>query len=179
MLFSEYYWIITKITINFKKKFNVIVFPHYVTKFCCIPKNVPLPLCWCSYKWAMPWTTWRSYSVSAEATARSSLWKEHFAWRVYRPCSGTALWKQCRTVRLNILRLSCLSFFISLYLFRRLIDHAYSPFLAVLHCGNLSADVQVFPRPEPVVIDEEVEPIPRTVSTGTQHASNLSIYNSI
>uniref|UniRef100_A0A3Q3VXB8 Integrator complex subunit 14 n=1 Tax=Mola mola TaxID=94237 RepID=A0A3Q3VXB8_MOLML len=50
-------------------------------------------------------------------------------------------------------------------MFGRLIDHAYSPFLAVLHCGNLSADVQVFPRPEPVVIDEEVEPIPRTVST--------------
>uniref|UniRef100_A0A3Q1HWJ0 Integrator complex subunit 14 n=1 Tax=Anabas testudineus TaxID=64144 RepID=A0A3Q1HWJ0_ANATE len=50
-------------------------------------------------------------------------------------------------------------------LFGRLIDHAYSPFHAVLHCGNLSSDVQVFPRPEPIVVDEEVEPMPRTVST--------------
>lgn len=61
----------------------------------------------------------------------------------------------------------------SLDVFRRLIDHAYSPFHAVLHCGNLSSDVQVFPRPEPVVMDEEVEPMPRTVSTGNQLASNL------
>ncbi|KAG7999461.1 Integrator complex subunit 14, partial [Nibea albiflora] len=38
-------------------------------------------------------------------------------------------------------------------MFGRLIDHAYSPFHAVLHCGNLSSDVQVFPRPEPVVMD--------------------------
>lgn len=53
---------------------------------------------------------------------------------------------------------------------RKLIDHAYSAFHAVLHCGNLSSDVQVFPRPEPVVVDEEVEPIPRAVSTGTRHA---------
>lgn len=51
---------------------------------------------------------------------------------------------------------------------RRLIDHAYSPFHAVLHCGNLSSDVQVFPRPEPVVVDEEVEPMPRAVSTGLE-----------
>uniref|UniRef100_A0A3Q2NXC9 Integrator complex subunit 14 n=1 Tax=Fundulus heteroclitus TaxID=8078 RepID=A0A3Q2NXC9_FUNHE len=50
-------------------------------------------------------------------------------------------------------------------MFGMLIDRAYSPFHAVLHCGNLSSDVQVFPRPEPVVVDEEVEPIPRTVST--------------
>uniref|UniRef100_A0A8C4DS63 Integrator complex subunit 14 n=1 Tax=Dicentrarchus labrax TaxID=13489 RepID=A0A8C4DS63_DICLA len=50
-------------------------------------------------------------------------------------------------------------------MFGRLIDHAYSPFHAVLHCGNLSSDVQVFPRPEPVVMDEEVEPMPRAVST--------------
>lgn len=49
---------------------------------------------------------------------------------------------------------------------RRLIDHAYSPFHAVLHCGNLSSDVQVFPRPEPVIIDEEVEPIPQSVNAG-------------
>ncbi|XP_061917102.1 integrator complex subunit 14 [Entelurus aequoreus] len=50
-------------------------------------------------------------------------------------------------------------------MFGRLIDRAYSPFHAVLHCGNLSSDVQVFPRPEPVVVDEEVEPLPRTVNT--------------
>uniref|UniRef100_H2UGI6 Integrator complex subunit 14 n=1 Tax=Takifugu rubripes TaxID=31033 RepID=H2UGI6_TAKRU len=49
-------------------------------------------------------------------------------------------------------------------MFGRLIDHAYSPFHAVLHCGNLSSDVQVFPRPEPVIIDEEVEPIPQSVN---------------
>uniref|UniRef100_A0A8C5EPY0 Integrator complex subunit 14 n=1 Tax=Gouania willdenowi TaxID=441366 RepID=A0A8C5EPY0_GOUWI len=46
-----------------------------------------------------------------------------------------------------------------------LIDVAYSPFHAVLHCGNLSSDVQVFPRPEAVVVDDEVDPIPRTVNT--------------
>uniref|UniRef100_A0A8D3AW76 Integrator complex subunit 14 n=1 Tax=Scophthalmus maximus TaxID=52904 RepID=A0A8D3AW76_SCOMX len=50
-------------------------------------------------------------------------------------------------------------------MFGRLIDYAYSPFHAVLHCGNLSSDVQVFPRPEPIVVDDEVEPMPRTVST--------------
>uniref|UniRef100_A0A667Y2U9 Integrator complex subunit 14 n=1 Tax=Myripristis murdjan TaxID=586833 RepID=A0A667Y2U9_9TELE len=50
-------------------------------------------------------------------------------------------------------------------MFGKLIDQAYSPFHAVLHCGNLSSDVQVFPRPEPVVVDEEVEPMPRTVNT--------------
>ncbi|CAL1595818.1 unnamed protein product [Knipowitschia caucasica] len=50
-------------------------------------------------------------------------------------------------------------------MFGKLIDFAYSPFHAVLHCGNLSADVQVFPRPEPVVMDEEVEPTPRVVSS--------------
>uniref|UniRef100_A0A8C7ZTC4 Integrator complex subunit 14 n=1 Tax=Oryzias sinensis TaxID=183150 RepID=A0A8C7ZTC4_9TELE len=49
-------------------------------------------------------------------------------------------------------------------MFGRLIDHAYSPFHAVLHCGNLSSDVQVFPRPEPMVVDEEVEPMPRAVN---------------
>lgn len=50
---------------------------------------------------------------------------------------------------------------------RRLIDQAYSPFHAVLHCGNLSSDVQVFPRPEPVVVDDEVDPMPRVVNTGS------------
>lgn len=49
---------------------------------------------------------------------------------------------------------------------RRLIDQAYSPFHAVLRCGNLSSDVQVFPRPEPVVMDDEVDPMPRRVQTG-------------
>lgn len=67
--------------------------------------------------------------------------------------------------------LSYVPMFFPLYVPRRLIDHAYSPFHAVLHCGNLSSDVQVFPRPEPVVVDEEVEPMPRTVSTGTQALS--------
>ena len=65
--------------------------------------------------------------------------------------------------------------FTSLFISRRLIDYAYSPFHAVLHCGNLSSDVQVFPRPEPIVVDEEVEPMPRTVNTGTQPASHLFI----
>lgn len=55
-----------------------------------------------------------------------------------------------------------------LNIFRKLIDYAYSPFHAVLHCGNLSSDVQVFPRPEPIIIDEEVEPIPQSVNAGIQ-----------
>lgn len=55
---------------------------------------------------------------------------------------------------------------LSLFASRRLIDRAYSPFHAVLRCGNLSSDVQVFPRPEPIVVDEEVEPLPRSVSAG-------------
>ncbi|TRY87127.1 hypothetical protein DNTS_008187 [Danionella cerebrum] len=50
-------------------------------------------------------------------------------------------------------------------MFGKLIDQAYSPFHAVLHCGNLTSDVQVFPRPESVIIDEEVDPIPKTVQT--------------
>ncbi|XP_070764216.1 integrator complex subunit 14 isoform X2 [Enoplosus armatus] len=60
-------------------------------------------------------------------------------------------------------------------MFGRLIDHAYSPFHAVLHCGNLSSDVQVFPRPEPVVMDEEVEPMPRTVSTDLEIVGFIEI----
>uniref|UniRef100_A0A7N6AL50 Integrator complex subunit 14 n=1 Tax=Anabas testudineus TaxID=64144 RepID=A0A7N6AL50_ANATE len=60
-------------------------------------------------------------------------------------------------------------------LFGRLIDHAYSPFHAVLHCGNLSSDVQVFPRPEPIVVDEEVEPMPRTVSTDLEIVGFIEI----
>ncbi|KAL4641975.1 von Willebrand factor A domain-containing protein 9 [Arapaima gigas] len=50
-------------------------------------------------------------------------------------------------------------------MFGKLIDLAYTPFHAVLRCGNLSSDVQVFPRPEPVVLDEEVDPTPRTILT--------------
>uniref|UniRef100_A0A8P4PXM6 Integrator complex subunit 14 n=1 Tax=Dicentrarchus labrax TaxID=13489 RepID=A0A8P4PXM6_DICLA len=60
-------------------------------------------------------------------------------------------------------------------MFGRLIDHAYSPFHAVLHCGNLSSDVQVFPRPEPVVMDEEVEPMPRAVSTDLEIVGFIEI----
>lgn len=41
------------------------------------------------------------------------------------------------------------------------------PFHAVLRCGNLASDVQVFPRPEPVLLDEELDPVPKTVHTGT------------
>lgn len=55
---------------------------------------------------------------------------------------------------------------------RKLIDQAYSPFHAVLRCGNLTSDVQVFPRPEPVIIDEEVDPLPKTVQTGASRESN-------
>ncbi|XP_034032317.1 integrator complex subunit 14 [Thalassophryne amazonica] len=60
-------------------------------------------------------------------------------------------------------------------MFGRLIDQAYSPFHATLHCGNLSADVQVFPRPEPIVMDEEVEPIPRTVNTDLEIVGFIEI----
>eukprot|EP00064_Thunnus_orientalis_P000374 superscaffoldBa00000018_g374 len=63
----------------------------------------------------------------------------------------------------------------SLYLSRKLIDRAYSPFHAVLHCGNLSSDVQVFPRPEPVVVDEEVEPMPLTVNTDLEIVGFIEI----
>uniref|UniRef100_A0A3P8ZDV1 Integrator complex subunit 14 n=1 Tax=Esox lucius TaxID=8010 RepID=A0A3P8ZDV1_ESOLU len=50
-------------------------------------------------------------------------------------------------------------------MFGRLIDAAYSPFHAVLRCGNLTSDVQVFPRPEPVFLDQEVDPLPKHVLT--------------
>uniref|UniRef100_A0A3B3UP63 Integrator complex subunit 14 n=1 Tax=Poecilia latipinna TaxID=48699 RepID=A0A3B3UP63_9TELE len=60
-------------------------------------------------------------------------------------------------------------------MFGMLIDRAYSPFHAVLHCGNLSSDVQVFPRPEPVVVDEEVEPIPKAVSTDLEIVGFIEI----
>lgn len=60
-------------------------------------------------------------------------------------------------------------------MFGRLIDQAYSPFHAVLRCGNLSSDVQVFPRPEPVIIDEEVDPMPRTVNTDLEIVGFIEI----
>ncbi|KAG7333242.1 hypothetical protein KOW79_003377 [Hemibagrus wyckioides] len=50
-------------------------------------------------------------------------------------------------------------------MFGKLIDHAYMPFHAVLRCGNLASDVQVFPRPEPVLLDEELDPVPKAVQT--------------
>lgn len=63
---------------------------------------------------------------------------------------------------------------------RKLIDHAYTPFHAVLRCGNLASDVQVFPRPEPVQLDEEVDPVPKTVlsgsSTGVRKSSKIIVY---
>lgn len=67
--------------------------------------------------------------------------------------------------------LRCIIVNVCVFVCRRLIDQAYSPFHAVLHCGNLSSDVQVFPRPEPVVVDDEVDPMPRVVNTGTQSSS--------
>jgi len=51
---------------------------------------------------------------------------------------------------------------------RKLIDLAYTPFHAVLKCGHLTSDVQVFPRPEPFVIDEEIDPIPKAINTGNK-----------
>uniref|UniRef100_A0A671MEC2 Integrator complex subunit 14 n=1 Tax=Sinocyclocheilus anshuiensis TaxID=1608454 RepID=A0A671MEC2_9TELE len=60
-------------------------------------------------------------------------------------------------------------------MFSKLIDQAYSPFHAVLRCGNLTSDVQVFPRPEPVTIDEEVDPIPKTVQTDLEIVGFIEI----
>lgn len=51
---------------------------------------------------------------------------------------------------------------------RKLIDVAYTPFHAVLKCGHLTSDVQVFPRPEPFIIDEEIDPIPKAINTGNK-----------
>lgn len=50
-------------------------------------------------------------------------------------------------------------------MFGKLIDVAYTPFHAVLKCGHLTSDVQVFPRPEPVILEEEMDPVPRTINT--------------
>ncbi|ETE60185.1 hypothetical protein L345_14073, partial [Ophiophagus hannah] len=59
-------------------------------------------------------------------------------------------------------------------MFGKLIDVAYTPFHAVLKCGHLSSDVQAFPRPEPFVIDEEIDPIPKTINTAdSKKKSNL------
>uniref|UniRef100_A0A8C9WBE8 Integrator complex subunit 14 n=1 Tax=Scleropages formosus TaxID=113540 RepID=A0A8C9WBE8_SCLFO len=60
-------------------------------------------------------------------------------------------------------------------LFGKLIDQAYTPFHAVLRCGNLSSDVQVFPRPEPVIMDEEVDPAPRTILTDLEIVGFIEI----
>uniref|UniRef100_A0A672T532 Integrator complex subunit 14 n=1 Tax=Sinocyclocheilus grahami TaxID=75366 RepID=A0A672T532_SINGR len=60
-------------------------------------------------------------------------------------------------------------------MFGKLIDQAYSPFHAVMRCGNLTSDVQVFPRPEPVTIDEEVDPMPRTVQTDLEIVGFIEI----
>ncbi|KAL0968884.1 hypothetical protein UPYG_G00273150 [Umbra pygmaea] len=60
-------------------------------------------------------------------------------------------------------------------MFGRLIDAAYTPFHAVLHCGNLASDVQVFPRPEPVFLDEEVDPLPRHVLTDLEIVGFIEI----
>ncbi|KPP74496.1 von Willebrand factor A domain-containing protein 9-like, partial [Scleropages formosus] len=57
----------------------------------------------------------------------------------------------------------------------KLIDQAYTPFHAVLRCGNLSSDVQVFPRPEPVIMDEEVDPAPRTILTDLEIVGFIEI----
>lgn len=48
-------------------------------------------MCNCSCRWLMPWTTWRSCFVSVAVMDRSSLWRDHFAWRVCRPCLGMTL----------------------------------------------------------------------------------------
>uniref|UniRef100_A0A4W3K1T3 Integrator complex subunit 14 n=1 Tax=Callorhinchus milii TaxID=7868 RepID=A0A4W3K1T3_CALMI len=50
-------------------------------------------------------------------------------------------------------------------MFGKLIDQAYTPFHAVLKCGHLVSDMQMFPRPEPVTIDEELEPVPKSINT--------------
>ncbi|XP_043933919.1 integrator complex subunit 14 isoform X2 [Protopterus annectens] len=50
-------------------------------------------------------------------------------------------------------------------MFGKLIDVAYTPFHAVLKCGHLASDVQVFPRPEPVILEEDTDPVPRTINT--------------
>lgn len=60
---------------------------------------------------------------------------------------------------------------------RKLIDLAYTPFHAILKCGHLTADVQVFPRPEPFVVDEEIDPIPKVINTGNFQKLLASFFN--
>ncbi|KAF6130498.1 integrator complex subunit 14 [Phyllostomus discolor] len=60
-------------------------------------------------------------------------------------------------------------------MFGKLIDLAYTPFHAVLKCGHLTADVQVFPRPEPFVIDEEIDPIPKVINTDLEIVGFIDI----
>ncbi|XP_019502815.1 PREDICTED: von Willebrand factor A domain-containing protein 9 [Hipposideros armiger] len=59
-------------------------------------------------------------------------------------------------------------------MFGKLIDLAYTPFHAVLKCGHLTADVQVFPRPEPFVVDEEIDPIPKVINTDENSANQIA-----
>ncbi|XP_053128359.1 integrator complex subunit 14 isoform X3 [Hemicordylus capensis] len=60
-------------------------------------------------------------------------------------------------------------------MFGKLIDVAYTPFHAVLKCGHLSSDVQAFPRPEPFIIDEEIDPIPKTINTNLEIVGFIDI----
>ncbi|XP_039348453.1 integrator complex subunit 14 isoform X2 [Mauremys reevesii] len=60
-------------------------------------------------------------------------------------------------------------------MFGKLIDLAYTPFHAVLKCGHLTSDVQVFPRPEPFIIDEEIDPIPKAINTDLEIVGFIDI----
>ncbi|XP_069851256.1 integrator complex subunit 14 isoform X2 [Dipodomys merriami] len=60
-------------------------------------------------------------------------------------------------------------------MFGKLIDLAYTPFHAVLKCGHLTADVQVFPRPEPFIVDEEIDPIPKVIKTDLEIVGFIDI----
>ncbi|XP_070355960.1 integrator complex subunit 14 isoform X6 [Equus asinus] len=60
-------------------------------------------------------------------------------------------------------------------MFGKLIDLAYTPFHAVLKCGHLTADVQVFPRPEPFVVDEEIDPVPKVINTDLEIVGFIDI----
>uniref|UniRef100_A0AAZ3S1J1 Integrator complex subunit 14 n=1 Tax=Oncorhynchus tshawytscha TaxID=74940 RepID=A0AAZ3S1J1_ONCTS len=51
----------------------------------------------------------------------------------------------------------------------------YPDFPAVLRCGNLASDVQVFPRPEPVFLDEEIDPMPRHILTDLEIVGFIEI----
>uniref|UniRef100_A0A8C4Q4C6 Integrator complex subunit 14 n=1 Tax=Eptatretus burgeri TaxID=7764 RepID=A0A8C4Q4C6_EPTBU len=60
-------------------------------------------------------------------------------------------------------------------MFCKLIDDAFSPFLSVLHCGHLSSEVHLFPRPEPIVPENQLEPHPITVSADLQIVGFIEI----